>query len=162
MNATREEKHFLPEATMTDPATTIAVGTIVNLAFQKFAEAGGAELAKKFTEAGIKGIEALWQKIRERLWGKSAKVNDALLQAEGGDQTALGKITSYLDTQMDEDEAFAAAIQQLAHEITLNQKQGDNGQIQNNFGGTNFQNQISGGTVNQATTINVNQGLSQD
>ncbi len=144
---------------MTDPVTMAAVG-IATLAFQKFVEAGAGELAKKFTDAGVEKIDVLWQKIREKLWGQSPQVNDALILAEGGDDAALDRIASYLNVEMDKDEVFAQELQQLAHEITLTQKQGDGSQIQNNFGGTNFQNQISGGTVNQGT-ININQGPSK-
>ncbi len=58
---------------MTDPVTAMTAGAIAQLAFQKFAEAGGTDLAKKFTEAGVKGIETLWQKIRERTVGSIAQ-----------------------------------------------------------------------------------------
>ena len=145
---------------MTDPVTAMTAGAIASLAFQKFVEAGAGRLAEKFTEAGVEKIEALWEMIRGKLAGQSPKVDEALIFVEDRDEEALDKIISYLNVEMDKDEVFAQELQQLAHEITLTQKQGDGGQIQNNFGGTNFQNQISGGTVNQGT-ININQGPSK-
>jgi hypothetical protein len=55
---------------------------------------------------------------------------------------------------MDEEPEFAAEIRATAHEITLMQIKGD-GLVQNNYGGTNFQNKIEGGEVYQGNiTIN--------
>ena len=141
---------------MTDPVTTMAAGAIVNLAFQKFAEAGGTKLAEKFTETGLEKLGELWAAIRERLEGKWSKVDEALMKLEAGDSAAIEKVAGRLDGEMDDDEDFDALIRGLVREVTLNQVQGDKGQIQNNFGGTNFQNQIDGGEVVQGTNITIN------
>ena len=142
---------------MTDPVTAMTAGVIANLAFQKFVEAGAGKLAERFTEAGVEKIEALWEMIRGKLAGQSPKVDEALIFVEDRDEEALDKIISYLNVEMDKDEVFAQELQQLAHEITLNQVQGDDGMNQTNFGGTNFQTKVNeGGVANNAQTITQN------
>jgi len=139
---------------MTDPMTLTA-GAIATLAFQKFVEAGAGELAKKFTEAGLKKMDELRKTIWAKLKGKSPKLDEALVKVEQGDRAALDTVTKFLDVAMEDYPDFAAQIQQLAHEITLNQIQDNSSMNQTNYGGTNFQTKVTdGGTANQAQTIN--------
>ncbi|OLP20038.1 hypothetical protein BST81_02015 [Leptolyngbya sp. 'hensonii'] len=144
---------------MTDPFTAAAgiwtAGKIAELVFQKFAEAGAGKLGEKFTETGIQKLGDLWNRIRNRLRGKQdQKVDEALVHVEKGDRAALATLQKYLDVEMLEPE-FAAELQAIAQEITLNQIQDNSSQTQNIYdGGTGFQNKIDGGTVYQAETIN--------
>jgi len=75
-----------------EPVTTLTAAVIANLAFQKFVEAGAGELAKKFTTDAMAKMDDLRQKIMARLRGKSEKLDEALIKAEAGDQTALTAI----------------------------------------------------------------------
>jgi BMFP domain-containing protein YqiC len=139
---------------MTDPLTAIAASTIASLAFQKFIESAAGELAKKFTAEAITKMDELRQKIWDKMRGRSQKLDEALANLEKGDRAALETVTKNLDVVMDEEPEFAAEIRATAHEITLMQIKGD-GLVQNNYGGTNFQNNIEGGEVYQGNiTIN--------
>jgi hypothetical protein len=102
---------------MSDPLTLTA-GALITLATQKFVESSSGELAKKFTTEAIAKIAELWQQIKNRLQGKSAKVDEALVKLESGDRSAIDTITKNLDVVLDEDETFASLLQKLAKEIT--------------------------------------------
>ena len=103
---------------MSDPLTA---GVLVGLAVQKFVESSAGELAKKFTTEAIAKIPELWQQIKNKLKGKSAKVDEALVKLESGDRTAIETITKNLDVALDDDETFAALLQKLAQEINAGQ-----------------------------------------
>ena len=103
---------------MTD---TLTAGVLVSLAVQKFIESSACELAKKFTTEAIAKIPELWQQIKNKLKGKSAKVDEALVKLESGDRTAIDTITKNLDVALDDDETFAALLQKLAQEINAGQ-----------------------------------------
>ncbi len=103
---------------MSDPITA---SILVGLAVQKFVESSAGELAKKFTTEAIAKIAELWQQIKNRLQGKSAKVDEALVKLESGDRSAIDTITKNLDVMLDEDETFAALLQKLAKEINAGQ-----------------------------------------
>lgn len=98
---------------MTDPLTLTA-GALVTLATQEFVKSGTGEIAKKFTGEAIAKIPELWGQIKSRLQGKSAKVDEALVSIEKGDQTGLETISKNLDVVMDEDDVFAGKLRQLA------------------------------------------------
>jgi hypothetical protein len=123
---------------MVDPVTLTA-GAIAQLAFQKFIESGAGKLAEKFTEGAIAKMDDLRQRIVARLRGKSPKVDEALVNLQQGDRAALETVTKYLDFVMIEQPEFAIELQAIAHEITLMQIQDNSSQIQNNYGGTNYQ-----------------------
>jgi hypothetical protein len=103
---------------MSDPITA---SLLVGLAVQKFVESSAGELAKKLTTEAIAKIPELWQQIKNRLQGKSAKVDEALVKLESGDRSAIDTITKNLDVMLDEDETFAALLQKLAKEINAGQ-----------------------------------------
>lgn len=143
---------FIPSA-MTEPLTFTAAA-IVSLAFQKAIEAASSETGKKFATSAYALIDQLRTKIWSKFKGKE-KAEAALQKADAGDTEALNAVVSYLNVEMLESEDFAKQIQQLAHEINLHVIEDNSSQVQNNYGGTNYQNKISGGVVNQAETINI-------
>ncbi len=99
---------------MTEPLSAIV---LVTLAIQEFVKSGTGDLAKRFTAEAVAKIPVLWGKIRDRLTGKSLKVNEALAKLESGDSTAIETITKNLDVILDEDSLFAEELRILGQEI---------------------------------------------
>ena len=138
---------------MSDPITFTAAA-IATLAFQKAIEGAGSEVGKKLAASGIDLINKLRLKIVEKFKGHKT-VEAELVKAEAGDAEAIETIGDYLKIAMSEAPEFAQELQQLANEINLHIETDNSTQTQNNFGGTNFQNNISGGEVYQGNvTIN--------
>jgi hypothetical protein len=141
---------------MPDPmTTTLTASAIASLAFQKFIESGAGELAKKFTEAAIAKMDDLRQKVVEKLRGKSTRIDEALVNAEQGDRTALDTIAKNLDVLMDEHPDFATELTVMAHEINAGKLVDNSSMNQTNYGGTSFQTKVEGGKVYQAETIHI-------
>lgn len=113
----------------------LTAGAIATLAFTKAFET----TIEKFTEAALVKMDELRKKIWEKLQGKSQRVDEALVKVEQGDSAALDTVTKYLDVAMEDYPEFAAEIQMLAHEITLQQIQDNSSMNQYNYGGTNYQ-----------------------
>ncbi|MHC5748577.1 MAG: hypothetical protein ACYTXT_43410 [Nostoc sp.] len=113
----------------------LTAGAIATLAFTKAFE----KTIEKFTEAALVKMDELRKKIWEKLQGKSQRVDEALVKVAQGDCTALDTVTKYLDVAMEDYPEFAAEIQMLAHEITLQQIQDNSRMNQYNYGGTNYQ-----------------------
>ncbi len=113
---------------MADPVTWTA-GAIASLAFQKFLESGAGELGKKFTTEAITKMGVLWEQVKAKLTGKSAKLDEALAKVEQGDRTALETVTKHLDVAMDEHPDFATEIQVLAKEITAGKLQDNSSMV---------------------------------
>ena len=99
---------------MTEPLTT---GLLVTLAVQEFIKSGTGDLAKRFTAEALAKIPVLWEKIKTRLMGRSAKVNEAIAKVEGGDSKAVETLTKHLDVILDEDPDFAEELQILGQAI---------------------------------------------
>lgn len=78
---------------------TLTASVIANLAFQKFLESGAGELGKKFTTDAIAAMDALREKLWQRLQGRSDKLDKALSQAKQGDRGALDTIAKNLTDQ---------------------------------------------------------------
>ena len=78
---------------MADPLTA---GLLITLAVQEFVKSGTGDLAKRFTAEALAKIPVLWGKIKTRLTGKSAKVDEAIAKVEGGDSTAVETLTKHL------------------------------------------------------------------
>lgn len=133
---------------MTDPVSALTAAAILDLASRKFVESGAGELAKKFTEAGLKKLDALYQHIRQKLWGKPT-AEAALTEIEKGNSAEKDRLVAYLQVAMDDDPQFAQSIQQLAQEIHLEVIKDDSSmnQQQNNYGGTNYQTQMRDGNT---------------
>ncbi|MDJ0670217.1 MAG: hypothetical protein PX636_04325 [Microcystis sp. M53598_WE2] len=142
---------------MNDPLTT---SLLVNLAVQEFIKSGTGELAKRFTTEAISKIPILWEKIKPRLTGKSAKVDDALARVENGDSTVIETITKNLDVVLDEDRDFAEELRVLAQTIQAGKIQDNSSMVQNNSDNAKgWQTKVEGGTayigenhINQAQT----------
>ncbi len=139
---------------MSEPVTLTAT-VIANLAFQEFLKSSAGEAAKHFTADALTLMGKLRQKIWDRLRGKYGAAEQALTQAETGDQKAIEIVATLLGVEM-LDETFAGELRQIAQEINIHISKDNNTQVQNNYGGTNFQNSISGGEVIQGENIIIN------
>jgi translation initiation factor 2B subunit (eIF-2B alpha/beta/delta family) len=106
-----------------EPATTLAVGAIAQLAFNEFIKSSAAETAKKLTAEAI----AQANHLRQAIWAKfkgNSRAEAALAEVEKtGTTAALEKVTKYLDLEMEEDQTFAKNIQQMAQQIINIQNQ---------------------------------------
>lgn len=122
---------------MNEPVTLTAT-VIANLAFQEFLKSSAGEAAKQFTADILTLMRTLRQKIWDRLRGKHDAAEHALTQAETGDQKAIETVATLLGVEM-LDEEFAGKLRQLAQEINLHISKDNNTQVQNNYGGTNYQ-----------------------
>ena len=109
-----------------EPITAIAAAEIVKIAFQEFAKSGAGELAKKSVGGAIDLIKNLRDKIKAKFQGDE-RVEKALAEVEQGNSEALGKVTKYLDIELDEDEVFAKEVRQMAHQIINIQNQNTEG-----------------------------------
>lgn len=95
--------------------------TIAALAFNEFIKSGAGELAKKSIGGGIEGVKKLRDFIKSKFAGNQrAEVAIAEIEQQGTEES-LTKLTKYLDLEMDEDQAFATEIRQIAQQINNNQ-----------------------------------------
>ena len=130
---------------MTDPLTA---GVLVGLAVQKFVESGAGELAKKFTTEAIAKIPELWQQIKNKLQGRSAKVDEALVKLESGDRSAIDTVTKNLDVVLDDEPEFANELKLLAQTIQAGKIQDNSTMTQNNSDNAKgWQTKVEGGTA---------------
>ncbi len=129
---------------MVEPISTLTASVIASLAFQKFVETGASKAAEKLAEGAIAKMDQLRKLIWDKLRGRSPKVDAALEQVEQGDKGALETIAKNLDVVMDEDAEFAQEVRTIAQEITLMMVEDNSSTVQNNYGGTNYQNVIKG------------------
>jgi hypothetical protein len=116
-----------------EPITAIAAAEIVKIAFQEFAKSGAGELAKKSVGGAIDLIKNLRDKIKAKFQGNE-RVEKALAEVEQGNSEALGKMTKYLDIELDEDEVFAKEVRQIAQQIINIQNQNNSSREYNNYG----------------------------
>lgn len=123
----------------------IAAGAIASLALQKFVETGAGKAAEKLAEGAVAKLDNLRQMIWAKLRGQPVeKVKAAIEQKQPITQTQIDQVAAYLQVAMDSDPKFAKEAQMLAHEITLMQIEDNSSTVQNNHGGTNYQNNIKG------------------
>ena len=128
---------------MTEPLTA---GLLVTLAVQEFVKSGTGDLAKRFTAEALAKIPILWEKIKTRLMGRSAKVNEAIAKVEGGDSKAVETLTKHLDVILDEDPDFAKELKVLAQTIQAGKIQDNSSMIQNNADNAKgWQTKVEGG-----------------
>jgi len=99
-----------------EPVTTLTAAAIADLAFRKFIESGAGELAKKFTEGAIVKMDALRQKIWNKLRGKPT-AELAITSVEQGSKAELDRLIAYLQVEMDNDPQFKEEVQTLAQQI---------------------------------------------
>jgi len=138
---------------MSDPLTLTA-GALVVLATQKFVEASAGELSKKFTTEAISKIPELWQQIKNRLQGKSAKVDEALRKLESGDRSAIDTVTRNLDVLLDDELEFANELNILAQTIQAGKIQNSPMTQNNSDNARGWQTKVEGGTAYIGIHIN--------
>jgi hypothetical protein len=130
---------------MADPLTA---GALVALAAQKFVESSAGELAKKFTTEAIAKIPELWQQIKNKLQGRSAKVDEALVKLESGDRSGIDTVTKNLDVVLDDEPEFANELKLLAQTIQAGKIQDNSTMTQNNSDNAKgWQTKVEGGTA---------------
>jgi ferritin-like metal-binding protein YciE len=125
---------------MADPLSAVAIATLAFLNHLRQTEAGKqlmegifSNLGEKISEAGLEKINALCKAIGARLGG-NPKAEEALTASAQGDVKAVETVAAYVQLAMNEDEAFAAELQELAAQIIqIGQMEGQN--IQNIYGG---------------------------
>jgi hypothetical protein len=113
--------------------TAIAAAEIVKIAFQEFAKSGAGELAKKSVGGAIDLIKNLRDKIKAK-FQDNERVEKALAEVEQGNSEALGKVTKYLDIELDEDKVFAKEVRHIAQQIINIQNQNSSSREYNNYG----------------------------
>ena len=129
-----------------EPVTTLTAAAIADLAFRKFIESGAGELAKKFTEGAIVKMDALRQKIWDKLRGKPT-AESAITSIEQGSKAELDLLIGYLNVAMGEDPQFADEIRLMAQEINVGKIQDNSSMTQNTYdSSTGYQTKIEGGT----------------
>lgn len=120
-----------------EPVTTvtaIAAAKLVELAFNEFIKSGAGEIAKKTVGGAIDLVKNLRDKIKAKFQGNE-RAEKALAEVEKeGNSAALDKVTKYLDLELDEDEAFATEVRQIAQQIINIQKQNNSSREYNNYG----------------------------
>ena len=129
-----------------EPVTTLTAAAIADLAFRKFIESGAGELAKKFTEGAIVKMDALRQKIWDKMRGKLT-AEAALTSIEQGSKAELDRLVAYIQVAMDDDPQFADDIRLMAQQINAGKIQDNSSMTQNNYdSSTGYQTKIEGGT----------------
>lgn len=115
-------------------ATAIAATKLVELAFNEFVKSGAGEIAKKTVGSTIDLVKNLRDKIKAKFQGNE-RAEKALAEVEKeGNSAALDKVTKYLDLELDEDEAFAKEVRQIAQQIINIQNQNNSSREYNNYG----------------------------
>lgn len=146
-----------------DMLTWAAAQAIAKIALDKFVESGAGKLGEHLSEALSTKIKQLGQLVWNRIKGNETAVQ-VLQGATEEKPEDIQKLRNYLNALWkDEQSEFAQSVKKLADEIyfELTQIEDNSIQIQNNYGGTNSQNRISGGTVYQGT-ITINQAAPSD
>jgi hypothetical protein len=135
---------------MTEPVTTaFTASAIAQLAFQEFIKSASGEVAKKFTGSAIAKMDELRKLLWDQLRGKHALSEDALQQAESGDEKAIEMVGKLLDVEMF-DPIFAEQLRLIVQMIEAG-KQVDNNPMEQHIIGTHargWQIQANGGTNN--------------
>ncbi|MFZ4729075.1 MAG: hypothetical protein ACOYMQ_10500 [Pseudanabaena sp.] len=119
-----------------EPVTTttaIAAAKLAEIAFNEFIKSGAGEIAKKTVGGAIDLVKNLRDKIKSKFQGNE-RAEKAIAEVEKeGNSAALDKVTKYLDLELDEDEAFATEVRQIAQQI-INQNQNNSSREYNNYG----------------------------
>ena len=113
-----------------EPVTTLTAAVIADLAFRKFIESGAGELAKKFTEGAIVKMDALRQKIWDKMRGKPT-AEAALTSIEQGSKAELDRLVAYIQVAMDDDPQFADDIRLMAQQINAGKIQDNSSMVMN-------------------------------
>ena len=127
---------------------TLTAGELVDLAVKTFVTSSAGELAKKLTTEAIAKIPELWQQIKNKLQGRSAKVDEALVKLESGDRSAIDTVTKNLDVVLDDEPEFANELKLLAQTIQSGKIQDNSTMTQNNSDNAKgWQTKVEGGTA---------------
>lgn len=120
-----------------EPVTTttaIAAAKLAEIAFNEFIKSGAGEIAKKTVGGAIDLVKNLRDKIKAKFQGNE-RAEKAIAEVEKeGNSAALDKVTKYLDLELDEDEAFATEVRQIAQQIINIQNQNNSSRVYNNQG----------------------------
>lgn len=117
-----------------EPVTAIAAAKLTELAFNEFIKSGAGEIAKKTVGGAINLVKNLRDKIKAKFQGNE-RAEKALVEVEQhGNSASLEKVTKYLDLELDEDEAFATEVRQIAQQIINIQNQNNSSREYNNNG----------------------------
>jgi hypothetical protein len=136
---------------------TLALATpIAQAVLSKFYEGVGTKLGEKAVEKLPEKVKQLGKLVWEKCLRGKPGTDQLLENAAAGSEADQQKLTKYLHQVLDTDSTLRQEVQKLAEEIHVTIHNDFSSQTQNNYGGTNYQNAISGGTVNQAGTINQN------
>jgi hypothetical protein len=131
-----------------EPVTTttaIAAAKLAEIAFNEFIKSGAGEIAKKTVGGAIDLVKNLRDKIKAKFQGNE-RAEKAIAEVEKeGNSAALDKVTKYLDLELDEDEAFATEVRQIAQQI-INQNQNNSSREYNNYGRDQINIQKIGGS----------------
>lgn len=131
---------------MTEPIT-LSAAVIANLAFQEFLKSSAGEIAKKFTTDAIEQMGKLRQTIWNRLRGKHDAAEDALTQAESGNEQAIETVATLLGVEM-LDKEFAAQVQAMAQTINAGKILDQSNMTQNiSDNAKGWQTKVEGGTA---------------
>ncbi len=129
---------------MPEPLTATAIATLAFLDHLSRTDAGKTWIEGIFKKLGEKTLDLGLEKInalRKAIWSKlhgNPKVKAALEAAEQADVEAVETIAEDLQLAMNEDQAFATQMQEMAERIiNIGKIEGKN--IQNNYGGQNLQ-----------------------
>jgi hypothetical protein len=131
---------------MPDPVTFTA-SAITQLAFQEFLKTSAGEFAKKFSAGAIAKMSDLRQAIWQRLRGKNATAEAALVEAESGNEQAIEIVATFLGVEM-LDAEFARQLQGLAQEIHAGKILDQSSMTQHNSDNAKgWQTKVEGGTA---------------
>jgi uncharacterized protein with von Willebrand factor type A (vWA) domain len=131
---------------MLEPVTFTA-SAIATLAFQEFVKSGAGELAKKFTAESIAKMGQLRELIWNRLRGKHPAADQALEQAQAGEQQGTDIVATLLGVEM-LDQEFAGQVQAIAQEINAGKILDQSSMTQNNYDNARgWQTKVEGGVA---------------
>ena len=138
---------------MTDPITATVIATI---AFTKLTETLSEKLGESVYLQVSRQVKTLRELIAKRFTGND-KAEVALAKAENGSEDGVADVAKILQPVIEADPVYGEELKTLTQEIQqqINIESMSGEQIQNNYGGTNFQTKVEGGEVYQGNiTIN--------
>ncbi|MCY6494592.1 hypothetical protein [Leptolyngbya sp. GGD] len=144
---------------MADPFSALGIAALAFLSHfaqsdpgKKFIESIVGKLGEKTLETGLKKSDELKAIVVKKLWGNAA-AEHAIAAAEQGNPEGLQDVGAFLRLAMSQDQEFAAQVRQIAEQIIhIDKIEGRN--VQNNYGGENYQVNEPQGTTVQGGTNN--------
>lgn len=136
--------------------TLLLATPIAKVILDKFYEGIGSKLGEKAVEKLPEKVNQLGQVIWEKCLRGKLGTDELLRKAANGSAEDQKKLTDYLYKVLESDSSLNQEVQKLAEEIYLQIHNDSVDMNQYNYGGTNFQNKVDGGLVNQANSITQN------